>query len=495
MMVNLRVLLVLATLTGVATADQRLDESVRRLGSPYYEVRQGAARRLASEPAGRKLLLEAYKTADVQTQELVLDAFADAAPADGLPLLYDDLGTSDVGVANAQERLVAAVYGRARDHMSRRVADFVPGREWRLLEALYTLPAPCPTARRELRLATTRTHSLLGGAAARLEDLVADVDAMRARLSEIRQGDHPQRARRARQLLMDLLQRDTERVLHAVMAAGGIDGYYSGMYAIAKELPPLDPAVDAERGSGEEGGVDAAWFLLHIITGKALPEEGVTPKPGAAYEFLEPGASDFGDIYDLRNHATYCISAVGDRHDAARLLVFLDAQPEQRNFRGFGYELTEAVTVAIAALGNPEPLRDAIRSWEESIADRDADSTEATQRVLGKLGNAYSRLGEYGKAVDAYRRLVDIGERMGGISHYNMACALSRRGETKEAVKALETAIEHRYGDDPSQLVWLLRDADLEAARTDEAFHASALIRRRFREEGIPIPLPPPGNR
>jgi tetratricopeptide (TPR) repeat protein len=93
---------------------------------------------------------------------------------------------------------------------------------------------------------------------------------------------------------------------------------------------------------------------------------------------------------------------------------------------------------------------------------------------LIKLGDLYTRQGQFEKGLSIDRRLVGIcpGEPT---FHYNLACSLSLIGRLDEALSAVRDAIERGYDD------WehLERDEDLENLRKLETFDRLVEAARR----------------
>ena len=98
-----------------------------------------------------------------------------------------------------------------------------------------------------------------------------------------------------------------------------------------------------------------------------------------------------------------------------------------------------------------------------------------TVAVRIHLGNSYLDRGELEKALDQYQRALAI-EPNNSIAHYNVACAYSRMKRIKEALDALERAIECGYRD----VEWMEKDSDLDNIRDTERYKA---LVRRLRQE------------
>jgi tetratricopeptide (TPR) repeat protein len=82
------------------------------------------------------------------------------------------------------------------------------------------------------------------------------------------------------------------------------------------------------------------------------------------------------------------------------------------------------------------------KSWRDAIA------VNPGPRYFGALGNAYQRLGEYDKAIEAYDRSLRMASRFPGMAsvHKNFGNTLARVGRFEEAVLQLKKAIDLRPG-------------------------------------------------
>ena len=82
------------------------------------------------------------------------------------------------------------------------------------------------------------------------------------------------------------------------------------------------------------------------------------------------------------------------------------------------------------------------KSWRDAIA------AKPSPRYFGALGNAYRRLGEYDKAIEAYDRSLRMVPRFPGMTsvHKNFGSTLARVGRLEEAVLQLKKAIDLRPG-------------------------------------------------
>lgn len=98
-----------------------------------------------------------------------------------------------------------------------------------------------------------------------------------------------------------------------------------------------------------------------------------------------------------------------------------------------------------------------------------------TVAVRIHLGNSYLDREELDKALEQYRRALAL-EPDNSIAHYNMACVFSRMKRIKEALDALERAVECGYRD----VEWMEKDADLDNLRDTARYKA---LVQRLREQ------------
>ncbi len=77
------------------------------------------------------------------------------------------------------------------------------------------------------------------------------------------------------------------------------------------------------------------------------------------------------------------------------------------------------------------------------------------------LAHAYSRLKEHQKAVDCYKKVLELEDEDKGGAYYNLACSLVKLGKHDEAIEALRKCAEEGYDD----WKWMLMDGDLAPLR------------------------------
>ncbi|MHC4473725.1 MAG: hypothetical protein ACYS99_22530, partial [Planctomycetota bacterium] len=194
-------LLILLASPALAGADEEVARALEQLSSPYLEARRRAARELAGRGAeGAARLKARYSEADYRTKILILDAFAETRPGEGLSLVYEDLATPDRGVVLAQRRLASAVYALPRDLVARQIAERLEPDEWQLEEHLRALPGPGPSPRAALSRILGSERPWLSALARPLTVLVEDVDAMRRALRTRGAEGGPLTARRAAEM-------------------------------------------------------------------------------------------------------------------------------------------------------------------------------------------------------------------------------------------------------------------------------------------------------
>lgn len=80
--------------------------------------------------------------------------------------------------------------------------------------------------------------------------------------------------------------------------------------------------------------------------------------------------------------------------------------------------------------------------------------------VLISLGNSYLERSQYSKALEQYRRVLDL-EPKNPTAYYNIACVYSRQKKSKEALEALKQALEYGFDD----FDWMEKDPDLDNIR------------------------------
>ncbi len=94
-----------------------------------------------------------------------------------------------------------------------------------------------------------------------------------------------------------------------------------------------------------------------------------------------------------------------------------------------------------------------------------------TVAVRIHLGNSYLERSEYEKALDQYKKALEL-EPKNSIVLYNLACTYSRMKKVEDALDALERCVEAGYRD----VEWMEKDADLDNLRAEARY--KALVRR-----------------
>ncbi len=89
--------------------------------------------------------------------------------------------------------------------------------------------------------------------------------------------------------------------------------------------------------------------------------------------------------------------------------------------------------------------------------------------VVEILGGLYTRQGRIDDGLKMDRKLVRL-EPDNPNAHYNLACSLALKRRNRDAIKALEKAIELGYNDRE----WMLKDPDLSDLKRFPAFRSLA---------------------
>ncbi len=359
------------------------------------------------------------------------------------------------------------------------------------LDALGTLPpgtAPGDTLRAAfaalgsedalLRQAGVRALLACGdGARAALEAVVAGTPS--EGLPEVPRG-------RAADALFDLRRAAVEREFLALWTPE--DGTFRGMFS-------------ALRAHGPAGArVLAAIALDRRMAGGAILGFGPYAwhcRPSPAQERSE-----------IRYRALGALEDTGDLPARERLRMSLRAAPAPDLYDPGDEDpipaaLDDALRRAIAALGDPGPLREMIRASEESGGGARSGITE-----LQRQAGAYTTLAESTRSAEFRRTCMDEAvERWeksmrarrlfpfpaDGVDYYNFACILARRdaaGDRARALKHLDRALD-TYSVTAD---WVARDGDLSNLH-DEPRFAEILQRLREREARLSADPPPGGGR
>jgi Flp pilus assembly protein TadD len=115
---------------------------------------------------------------------------------------------------------------------------------------------------------------------------------------------------------------------------------------------------------------------------------------------------------------------------------FEDLLRMDRRARGHGYE-----TLACYSRDRGEHER-SVKWWKDAIA------VDPIPRYLGALGNAYRRLGDYDKAIEAYHRSLRMASRFPGAAsvYKNLGDVLAKIGRLEEAAIQLRQSIDLKPG-------------------------------------------------
>jgi tetratricopeptide (TPR) repeat protein len=95
--------------------------------------------------------------------------------------------------------------------------------------------------------------------------------------------------------------------------------------------------------------------------------------------------------------------------------------------------------------------------FEVDFYERVLEGDRRDRAVLELLSGLYARVGRVDDGLKTDRRLVRL-DPDNAIAHYNLACSLAVKRRWKEALDALEKALEKGYND----LAWLVEDPDLK---------------------------------
>jgi tetratricopeptide (TPR) repeat protein len=82
------------------------------------------------------------------------------------------------------------------------------------------------------------------------------------------------------------------------------------------------------------------------------------------------------------------------------------------------------------------------------------------------LAHAYSRLKKHEKAIECYKKVIELDPESAPGSYYNMACSLAKLKRVEDAVSTLQKAVDAGYDD----WQWMSMDGDLAPLRKDERF-------------------------
>jgi len=172
---------------------------------------------------------------------------------------------------------------------------------------------------------------------------------------------------------------------------------------------------------------------------------------------------NLGCAYARSNHLEQAISALEAADQAGfRFRDYLEADQDLVSLRGEATfrELRERVREENVVAGRRDVRSEALADYQRLV---DASSSDADDWY--DVGMCLHKLGEYDRAIDAWRQAAGDDGLSGGTT-YNIACALSRKGDIGAALDALERAVERGYG----SRHYLERDADLDNIRDDARF-------------------------
>jgi tetratricopeptide (TPR) repeat protein len=259
------------------------------------------------------------------------------------------------------------------------------------------------------------------------------------------------------------------------------------LLAAAAEKPQdQDPAKLVERlGDPSCAARDEALEALVALSDKAIPALQIAEKsPDAEVRFrarvalrrihwaigpkLAPRIGDLMDAFDKR--------PVGDREFICRDLAIVglsDAIPTLKRILTTDKTaaVRQAAARALVLLGD-----EGLTALLEAGVKTDG-LNPYTVAVRVHLGNSYLERAEYEKALEQYKKALEI-EPKNSIALYNVACAYSRMKKIEEALDALDRCVDAGYRD----VGWMEKDPDLDNLR-DEPRYKTIVQRLRQQAE------------
>jgi HEAT repeat protein len=499
--------------------DAQLAASLRALGDDEARAALGArltggavlARRngvhvlgLLGGEAAVKAIASALADAEATVRKTAIDALVEAARADGK-------------AAPLREAAAEAIVGRLGDD-DRQV-------ETRAIEALGELRAKAAIAPLRKIVAGAGVESALDdervgaaiGTLGRLDDresipmLIPFLKAERPDLvAHAADALGLLRARDAVPALLDVLSREEPApIVRALRALGRIaderafeplKAFYvqKALYrqrtlvAIARiDGPrPLDFLIERAKASEDEFEVRLA---LEAVSRRASGPEGRAQLGEAALAALARQPVDlrtyamrllararYAPAYEavarlltssdsrLAAQAVETVAALGDKRAIDTLRGLLKSPDE---------DIQRSSVVALAKLGEPEPLRKAIAETEAAVKRAPEDARERFQ-----LGLYYLYAKDNAKGAAEFEALLAQSPRH-NVAAYNLACARSLLGEKDAAIDALRKSIELGFRD------WrhMEQDDDLDNIRDTQEMRA---IMERLRREETGSDLP-----
>ena len=426
---------------------------------------------------------------------------ADEATAPPAPAGLPRPSTEEGRLRRALEILGEGDGGRARLALEAAGGDAASRRA--ALEALATLPpGTVPAGTLEAALGALGSEDpLLRRAAVRA--LLAAGDPAAAALERLARGPveglPPVRAARARDALLDLRRAAVERDFLGIWTRD--DGTFRGMYADLKKH-----------------GAFGARVLAAVVLDRRMAAGDLLAYGPYAW-LADPAASR--ERTDCRFRALEALGDAGDADAREMLRTSLRAEPAPELYNELDVNpipapLDDALREAIAALGDPEPLKDMIEAsanaahgvWDETVEMRRRAGAYAVLAIASPESRSdYLREAER-LLRDSLRTKREYGIPVDGVEYYNLACLLARRDAPKDAggerdaersppenerllsdravaLKYLRRAVK-TYS---VSSAWLARDGDLSSLHGEAEFQALlADLRRKEKllERGLP---------
>ncbi|GEM_PF-886234 len=154
------------------------------------------------------------------------------------------------------------------------------------------------------------------------------------------------------------------------------------------------------------------------------------------------------------------LEALGDMKDDSVVPTLREylQKPDYRDFM-------ESIIFTLAKLGDRTFADRMIQSYLQAIETNRGNPRVQAQGYAG-LAHAYARLENQEKAIEAYKKAIELDPESASIHYYNMACGLAVMNEIDKAIEALERAVEHGYDD----YDWMRMDGDLKNLHGDPRF-------------------------
>ncbi len=154
------------------------------------------------------------------------------------------------------------------------------------------------------------------------------------------------------------------------------------------------------------------------------------------------------------------LEALGDMNDNSvipklRELIYNESYRDFQN----------AIAFTLAKLGD-QTFSDIIIDRYKNYIRANEGNGKAQAAGYSGLAHAYSRLKDHNKAIECYRKVIDLDEEGRPGAYYNMACSFAKLGKIDDAIQALRKGVDEGYKD----WKWMLMDGDLAPLRDKEEF-------------------------